>query len=92
MTLNELRLKVAEIAGLPKGTAVDVVDVVLRSMETGLANGEKISIMGFGTFHRATRAGWIGRDPQGGGPVEIKPLETVRFRPGKYLKAALEND
>jgi nucleoid DNA-binding protein len=91
MTLNELRMKVAENAGLPKGTAADVVDVVLRSMETGLARGEKISIMGFGTFHRATRAGWTGRDPRDGGPVEIKPLETVRFRPGKYLKAALDD-
>ncbi len=90
MTLNELRTRVSGKAGLSKMEAAKAVDCLLDAILNGLSDGEKVSVMGFGTFEKATRAGWVGRNPRSGEPVEIKEVYTVRFRPGKDLKAAIK--
>ena len=49
----------------------------------------KITITGFGTFTKVKRKARKGRNPRTGEPVKIKASATVRFKPGKTLKAAL---
>jgi nucleoid DNA-binding protein len=69
-------------------TAVDaVIDGVMQSVEAG----DKVSILGFGTFNPTSRAARTGRNPQTGMPVAIAASNGVRFAPGAAFKSLLNS-
>lgn len=87
MTKTELIEAVAKSAALSKRAAGEAVTAVLDSIEDALAKGEKVQIVGFGTFEVRDRAARTGRNPQDPEKtIEIPAKKVPVFRPGKALK------
>nr|WP_076346846.1 HU family DNA-binding protein [Alicyclobacillus vulcanalis] len=82
----ELINRVAEETGLKKKDAEAAVNKVFEIIEKALANGEKVQIIGFGTFETRSRAARSGRNPQTGEVIEIPASTVPAFKPGNKLK------
>ena len=89
MNQRDLESAVAEATGAKKAEVARVVAAVLDTIRDGLRRGEKVAFSGFGTFETSRREAWQGRNPRTGEAVEVAASTTVRFRPGKGLKDAL---
>ncbi len=88
MVKADLVAKVAE-TGLTKKQAAEVVDCVLDSIKGALAKGDKVSLIGFGTFGVKKRAAREGRNPRTGATIKIKAKNVPSFKAGKALKDAV---
>jgi len=88
MVKADLVDKVAE-AGITKKQATEVVDCVLETIKGALAKGDKISLIGFGTFSVKERAAREGRNPQTGETIKIAKKNVPVFKAGKGLKDAV---
>ncbi len=89
MNQGDLESAVAEATGAKKAEVARVVAAVLDTIRDGLKRGEKVAISGFGSFEAARREARQGRNPRTGEAVEIAASTSVRFKPGKGLKEAL---
>ncbi len=85
MNKTELIDNVAE-ALESKKLAQAAVDSILENISTALKNGEKVTLVGFGTFEVVERKARKGRNPKTGEPIDIKAAKVPRFSPGKALK------
>jgi len=85
MNRTELINKVVEKAGMKKGQVGTVINSMIESIKETLQKGEKVTIVGFGTFAVANRAAREGRNPRTGETIRIPEKKVVRFRPGKDL-------
>lgn len=81
---------VAENAGLTKKDADAAVKAVTQVIIEQVAAGNKISLVGFGTFESGTRAARQGRNPQTGEPMDIPETKVPKFKPGKAFKDAVK--
>ena len=88
MGKDDLVTKVAEI-GITKKQATEVVDCVLDNIKDALANGDKVSLIGFGTFSVKERAARDGRNPRTGKKIKIPAKKVPMFKPGKALKESV---
>ena len=88
MVKADLVAKVAEI-GITKKQAAQVVDCVFAAIKDALAEGDRVSLIGFGTFSIKERAAREGRNPRTGEKIEIPEKKVPSFRPGKALKEAV---
>ncbi len=86
MNKTELVNAVAEKTGLSKAKAAAAVDGVISAISDTLKKGDKVSLVGFGTFETVKRGERKGRNPQTGKEITIPAKNVVRFRPGKKLK------
>jgi len=77
---------VAEKGGLSKKTSKTAVESVLDGIAGTLAKGEKVQLVGFGTFEVRHRKAREGRNPATGEKIKIKALKVPAFKPGKALK------
>jgi len=84
----DLVAKVAEI-GITKKQAAQVVDSVLGAVKDALAKGDKVSLIGFGTFSVKERAAREGRNPRTGRSIRIPKKKVPAFKAGKALKDAV---
>jgi DNA-binding protein HU-beta len=89
MNKTELISAVVDNTKISKKDATKAVDAVLTSIEQALAQGEKVQIIGFGTFETKNRAARKGRNPQTGKEIEISATQTPVFKAGKALKDAV---
>ncbi len=89
MTKTELVKAVAENANLSNKDAEAAVKAFLDTVKDELVKGEKVQLIGFGTFEVAERSAREGRNPQTGETVKIKASKSPRFKAGKALKDAL---
>ena len=89
MNKNELIEAVAGSAELPKEKAAKAVDAVIENIKAGLAKGDTVTLVGFGTFTVKERAARAGRNPRTGETIDIKAAKVPSFKPGKALKDAL---
>jgi len=89
--LNKAELigSVAEKAGMPKKDAEKAVNAVFASIEEALAKGDKVQLVGFGTFEVRERAARTGRNPQTGEEIQIAASRVPAFRAGKALKESV---
>lgn len=85
----ELVEKVAEKAGLTKADADRAVKAVLDTIEEALVEGDKVPLVGFGTFSVSERKAREGHNPQTGAPVSIPARKAVAFKAGSALKEAV---
>lgn len=69
-----------------KKAAADALNAVIDTITRAVVKGEKVSITGFGTFEKVTRAARKGRNPRTGESVRIKRTNVPKFRPGATLK------
>ncbi|NLW10188.1 MAG: HU family DNA-binding protein [Firmicutes bacterium] len=90
MTKAELIEKVAEKSNLTKKDSGKAVDAVLAAMTEALSRGEKIQLVGFGSFEVRERGARTGRNPQTGATIKIAARKVPVFKPGKALKDAVD--
>jgi len=85
----DLVADVVEQTDLSKAKATEVVDAVFGAIEAALKRKEEVRLVGFGTFGTAERKAAIGRNPRTGEEIQIAASTSVRFKPGKTLKDAV---
>ncbi len=90
MTKVELIAAVATNAGLTKKDAEKAVTAALDVITDALKNGEKVSLVGFGTFEVRERKERQGRNPQTREPMTIPASKLPAFSAGKALKDAVK--
>ena len=89
MTKNDLVANVAEAAGLSKKDADKAVAAVIGSITDALKSGDKVSLVGFGTFETRSRPARKGRNPQTKAEINIPASTVPAFKAGKALKEAV---
>ena len=89
MNKSELIAKVAEKAGITKKDAEKAISAVVESITETLAKGEKIQLVGFGTFEVRERAARTGINPQTKAKIKIKASKVPAFKAGSALKEAV---
>lgn len=90
MNKTELVAGVAEKAGLTKKDAEKAVNALFDCVQQALAGGEKVQLIGFGTFEVKKRAARKGRNPRTGQDIEIPASSSPSFKAGKALKDAVK--
>jgi len=86
MNKNDLVAKVAEKSGLTKKDAERVIDAVISSITEAVADGDKVQLVGFGSFEVRERAARTGRNPQTGAQINIPAAKAPVFKAGKAFK------
>ena len=86
MTKAELVNAIAKEADLTKAQAGKALDATVKAISEALKQGDKITIVGFGTFSVGERAARVGKNPQTGERLEIKASKVPKFKAGKLLK------
>lgn len=85
MNKGDLINKIAERADISKGQATDALNAVLDNIGEALKDGDKVTLIGFGTFSISERKARTGRNPQTGETIKIAAKNVVKFKPGKEL-------
>ncbi|MDD6136413.1 MAG: HU family DNA-binding protein [Lachnospiraceae bacterium] len=91
MNKNELVASLAEKTGLKKTEVEKVLKAFTETVTDELKKGEKIQLVGFGTFETATREAREGRNPRTGATMKIAATKAPKFKAGKALKDAVNN-
>lgn len=89
MNKNELVAKVAEQSGLSKKDAEKALAAVIDTITAALVAGDKVQLVGFGTFETKQREARTGRNPRSGETIEIPAASLPAFKAGKALKDAV---
>ena len=87
MNKADLVSKIADDAGLSKSQANDALDSITNAITKALKSGDKVTLVGFGTFSVSKRNARTGRNPQTGEAIKIKAKKVARFKAGKELAA-----
>lgn len=90
MNKGDLINKVAEDANLTKAQATEALAAVTNTISDSLAAGDKVTLIGFGTFSVTARPERNGRNPQTGSTIVIPAKKVVKFKPGKELSATVD--
>jgi len=85
MNKQELVAQIAGKVGITKKDTANAVDAFIETVTDTLSRGEKVTLVGFGTFQVMQRKARIGRNPQTGEKIQILARKVPRFRPGKNL-------
>lgn len=89
MNKGDLINKIAESANLSKSQATDALAAVLDGIADALKDGDKATLIGFGTFSVSKREARTGRNPQTGETIQIAAKNVVKFKPGKELSESV---
>lgn len=89
MNKTDLVSQVAEKAEVTKKEAEKVIGAVFASIEEALEKGDKVQLVGFGTFEVRERAARTGRNPKTGEEITIAAAKVPAFKPGKALRDAV---
>ncbi len=90
MTKTELIDQIAEKSGLTKKDSGKAIDAVIESMTQALSKGDKVQLVGFGSFEVRKREARKGRNPQTGAEIKIEARKVPVFKAGKALKDAVD--
>lgn len=90
MNKAEIIARIARDAGLTKSDALKAVDALVDNVTKALKKGDKVTLVGFGTFAVSRRKARAGRNPQTGEPLRIPARRAPRFAAGKDLKEAVK--
>ncbi len=90
MNRSELIAKMATDAGISKAAAERALNAMIDGVAGALKGGDKVSLVGFGTFSVSNRAARIGRNPRTGATIQIPASKVPKFKPGKGLKEAIK--
>ena len=91
MNKSELIEQVGELTGMDRRQAGRAVEAVLGTIRGALVLGDKVSLVGFGSFETRVRPARTGRNPRTGEPVSVKSSTSVRFTVSPALKKELNN-
>lgn len=90
MIKSDLVNKIAEDAGLTKAQATEALNATLAAVKTALEKGEKVSLIGFGTFSTSSKPAREVRNPKTGEKFMADAKTVVKFKPGKELEDAVK--
>lgn len=85
MNKSDLINEVANITGLTKAKSTEAIDAVFNAIETSLCKGEKVTLVGFGTWETTKRNARTGRNPKTGESLEIPEKTVAKFKVGTAL-------
>ncbi len=89
MNKTELINAVAEASGVSKKYTEAVIKATVDAIEKAMVDGDKVQLIGFGTFETRDRAERVGKNPQNGEEVTIPACKVPAFKAGKALKDAV---
>lgn len=89
VTKAELVSTIANEAGLKKIDAERALSAMTTAIQHALSSGKKVTLVGFGTFSIAHRRARMGRNPRTKAPMQIPAQKSVKFKPGKAMKDAV---
>ena len=87
MNKSDLRSAMADKAGITKAQAGEALDGFMGATTDALKKGEKLILVGFGTFSVNQRAARTGRNPRTGMEIQIAAKNVVKFKAGSGLSA-----
>ena len=90
MNKAELVKEVSQKTKVSLKTAAEVLDAVLETVETTVAAGNKVTLVGFGTFEARKRGARTGRNPQTGAEIRIEEKTVPVFSAGKKFKETVK--
>ncbi len=90
MTKAELIEMVASDATITKAAALKAVDSFIGGVKKSLKKGDKVTLVGFGTFSVTRRKARKGRNPQTGAEIKIAATKAPKFTAGAALKKAVK--
>jgi len=86
MNRAELISEIAELTGQPKTIVSETISTFLHTITGAISKGEKVTLVGFGTFERRNRQARTGRNPRTLAPLRIPSSRVPAFRAGQELK------
>jgi DNA-binding protein HU-beta len=89
MNKSELISSIAEKSGLTKADAGKALDAMIASVTEGLTGGDRIALVGFGSWTVEQRSARTGRNPRTGDEIQIPAKKVVKFKPGAGLSDAV---
>ena len=89
MNKSKLVAAMAEKSGLSRKSCEAALDAFVAATGEALKNGDKVHLVGFGTFEVKERAARTGRNPKTMEPVDVPASRQPVFRPGKVLKGTI---
>jgi DNA-binding protein HU-beta len=92
MNKGELISTIAEARAMTKVQAELALNTVLANMADAMEKGDRVTLLGFGSFRVKERAAQRGRDPQTGKTIIIPAHNVVKFKPGKNLSTKMRQE
>ena len=89
MNKGDLVDKIAAANGISKTAAGGAIDTMVDAVTSALKKGDRVTLVGFGTFSVSHRKARNGRNPQTGGVIKIAARRVAKFSPGVELKKAV---
>ena len=89
MKKSELIAAMAKSAGISNASAGKALDAIMGAVSIALSKGDKVSLIGFGTFSVTRRAARTGRNPQTGAAIKIAAKKVAKFKAGARLTDAV---
>ncbi len=89
MNKAELIDKIAKDAGVTKVQANDALDAFTSAVVSTLKKGDRVTLVGFGTFSVSERSARNGRNPQTGAVIKIKARKVPKFKAGKEFSTKI---
>lgn len=87
MNKGELIAKIAEETGFSKADSEKALNAFIKTVKETVKGGDKIALVGFGTWSVTERSARTGRNPQTGKEIKIPAKKVVKFKPGSELTA-----
>lgn len=91
MTKLEVATLLRDRTGISQKQAMEAVELFLESIKESLKDGDKVSLVGFGTFYLKTKESRNGRNPRTGEKIKIPAKSVVAFKPGKEFRELVNN-
>ena len=89
MNKTDLIEAIVTQSGLSKAAASEALTATFDAIAKALSTGDKVSLIGFGTFQVSERAARTGKNPQTGEPIAIPAARVAKFKAGQKLKDAV---
>ena len=89
MNKGDLVDKIAAAHGISKTAAGGAIDTIVGAVTSARRKGDRVTLVGFGTFSTSQRKARNGRNPQTGGVIKIAARRVAKFTPGVELKKAV---
>ena len=90
MKKEDLVGKIAEEAGITKKAAESAINAFMDGVTSALSRGDKVTLVGFGTFSRRRRASRKARNPRTGTPINVPAKNVPKFQPGAKMREAVK--
>ena len=90
MNKAELIASIAQRTNLSRSDARAAVEAMVSTIKAAMKNGDKVSLVGFGTFSAPTRPARNGRNPRTGEAIRIPARRIPKFLPGRSLKDSIQ--